>query len=95
MGGSATVAVVPNRGTAKARLPVRFKYIIHVIWLSDILNSVVILLDFLREISCHYYWTLKTDCRVDLLPPVSPNWWVYVLSCLSLNTAKRPHSTNI
>ena len=32
MGGSATVAVVPNRGTAKARLPVRFKYIIRVIW---------------------------------------------------------------
>ena len=42
--------------------------------LSDILNSVVILRDFFREISCHYYWTLETDCQVVLLPPVSPNW---------------------
>ena len=36
---------------------------------SDILNSVVLLRVFFREISSNYYWTSETDCRGR--PPIS------------------------
>ena len=71
MGGSASVIVSRIAALPKLGCQCGLSISYMSFDVSDILNSVVILLDFLREISCHYYWTLETDCRVILLPPVS------------------------
>ena len=93
MGGSATVAVVPNRGTAKTESRLSCQGGLSISYMSidvsDILNSLVIFNRFFFGKS--HVITVGRWRRIAGVTPTSHlrNWqlWVYVPSCPSPDTA--------